>query len=167
MASESSFDVVSKVDRQEVANAVNQAAKEISTRFDFRNVGAEIELKGDAIMLKANAEERCLAVLDVLQTKLVKRGVSLKSVDFGEDAKPKPSGKEYRMEGVLKEGLSQEVAKKISKQIRDEFGKTVKAVIQGDELRVSSKSRDDLQAVQRSLKGNEDIDAALQFTNYR
>lgn len=167
MASESSFDVVSKVDRQEVDNAVNQAAKEISTRYDFRNVGASVELKGDALTLRANSEERCLAVLDVLQTKLVKRGVSLKSVDFGEDATPRPSGKEYRLEGVLKEGLSQEVAKKISKQIRDEFGKTVKAQIQGDELRVSSKSRDDLQAVQRALRANDDIDAALQFVNYR
>ncbi|WP_141494856.1 YajQ family cyclic di-GMP-binding protein [Kytococcus schroeteri] len=167
MASESSFDVVSKVDRQEVDNAVNQAAKEIGTRYDFRNVGAEVVLKGDALTLRANTAERCLAVLDVLQTKLVKRGVSLRSVDFGDDAEPKPSGKEYRLEGVLKEGLSQEVAKKISKQIRDEFGKSVKAVIQGDEVRVSSKSRDDLQAVQRALKANDDIDAALTFTNYR
>ncbi|SNC63002.1 hypothetical protein SAMN05445756_0815 [Kytococcus aerolatus] len=167
MASESSFDVVSKVDRQEVANAVNQAAKEINTRFDFRNVGASVELNGDSLTLKASSEERCLAVLDVLQTKLVKRGVSLKSVDFGEEATPKASGKEYRLDGVLKEGLSQETAKKIAKQIRDEFGKSVKPVIQGDELRVSSKSRDDLQAVQRALKANEDIDAALQFTNYR
>ncbi|OLT24801.1 YajQ family cyclic di-GMP-binding protein [Kytococcus sp. CUA-901] len=167
MASESSFDVVSKVDRQEVDNAVNQAAKEIGTRYDFRNVGASVELNGDNLMLKANTAERVLAVLDVLQTKLVKRGVSLKSVDFGEDSKPKPSGKEYRLEGVLKEGLSQENAKKVTKLIRDEFGKTVKTVIQGDEVRVSSKSRDDLQAVQRALKGSSDIDAALQFTNYR
>ena len=167
MASESSFDVVSKVDRQEVDNAVNQAAKEIGTRYDFRNVGASVELNGDNLMLKANTAERVLAVLDVLQTKLVKRGVSLKSVDFGEDSAPKPSGKEYRLEGVLKEGLSQENAKKVTKLIRDEFGKTVKTVIQGDEVRVSSKSRDDLQAVQRALKASSDIDAALQFTNYR
>lgn len=167
MASESSFDVVSKVDRQEVDNAVNQAAKEIGTRYDFRNVGASVELNGDNLMLKANTAERVLAVLDVLQTKLVKRGVSLKSVDFGEDSEPKPSGKEYRLEGVLKEGLSQENAKKVTKLIRDEFGKTVKTVIQGDEVRVSSKSRDDLQAVQRALKVADDIDAALSFTNYR
>ena len=113
------------------------------------------------------SEPRVLAVLDVLQTKLVKRGVSLKSVDFGEDSEPKPSGKEYRLEGVLKEGLSQENAKRVTKLIRDEFGKTVKTVIQGDEVRVSSKSRDDLQAVQRALKASSDIDAALQFTNYR
>ena len=162
-----SFDIVSEVDLQEVDNAVNQAAKEIGTRYDFRNVGASVELNGDNLMLKANTAERVLAVLDVLQTKLVKRGVSLKSVDFGEDSKPKPSGKEYRLEGVLKEGLSQENAKKVTKLIRDEFGKTVKTVIQGDEVRVSSKSRDDLQAVQRALKASSDIDAALQFTNYR
>ncbi|WP_462416996.1 YajQ family cyclic di-GMP-binding protein [Kytococcus sp. Marseille-QA3725] len=167
MASESSFDVVSKVDRQEVDNAVNQAAKEISTRYDFRNVGASVELTGDSLTLRANSAERCLAVLDVLQTKLVKRGVSLKSVDFGEEPEPKASGKEYRLDGALKEGLSQEDAKRLSKQIRDEFGKSVKAVIQGDELRVSSKSRDDLQAVQRALRANDEVDAALQFVNYR
>ncbi|MBO3129810.1 YajQ family cyclic di-GMP-binding protein [Dermatophilus congolensis] len=162
---DSSFDIVSKVDHQEVANAVNQAAKEISQRYDFKNVDASVDLSGETITMKANSEERCLAVLDVLQTKLVKRGVSLKSLDTG-DGTPKASGKIYRLDGALKDGISQENAKKISKLIRDEFGKTVKPVIQGDELRVSSKSRDDLQAVQRMLKES-DLDVALQFTNYR
>ena len=115
--------------------------------------------------MKANSEERCLAVLDVFQTKLVKRGVSLKSLDTGEN-KPRPSGKEYRLEGTLKNGISQDNAKKIAKLIRDEFPKNVKAQIQGDELRVSSKSKDDLQAVMAHLKGA-DLDVALQFTNYR
>jgi uncharacterized protein YajQ (UPF0234 family) len=160
VAGDSSFDVVSKVDHQEVDNAVNQAAKEIAQRYDFKGVGASVEWSGDTtIVMKANSEERVKAVLDVLETKLVKRGVSLKSLDKGE---PAPSGKEYR----LKEGLSQENAKKVAKLIRDEGPKNVKANIQGDELRVVGKSRDDLQAVQSLLRGAE-LDFAVQFTNYR
>ncbi|WP_168582139.1 YajQ family cyclic di-GMP-binding protein [Gephyromycinifex aptenodytis] len=162
---DSSFDIVSKVDHQEVANAVNQAAKEISQRYDFKGVEASVELAGESVTIKANSEERCLAVLDVLQTKLIKRGVSLKSLDTG-DGTPKLSGKIYRLDGALKDGITQENAKKISKLIRDEFGKTVKPTIQGDELRVSSKNKDDLQAVQQMLKGA-DLDVALQYTNYR
>lgn len=162
---DSSFDIVSKVDQQEVANAVNQTEKELSQRYDFKGVGASIDLSGDSITMKANSEERCLAVLDVLQTKLVKRGVSLKSLDTG-DGTPKVSGKIYRLDATLQDGISQENAKKVSKLIRDEFGKTVKPLIQGDELRVTSKSRDDLQAVQQMLK-NADLDFAVQFTNYR
>ncbi|WP_193312881.1 YajQ family cyclic di-GMP-binding protein [Georgenia subflava] len=163
---DSSFDIVSKVDRQEVDNAVNQAAKEISQRYDFKNVGASVSLSGDVVTMAANSEERVKAVLDVLQTKLIRRGVSLKALDLG-DGEPKPSGKEYRLAGSLKEGLSQESAKKITKLIRDEGPKGVKSQITGDEVRVSSKSRDDLQAVIALLKGADDIDAALQFINYR
>ena len=162
---DSSFDIVSKYDKQEIANAVNTAAKEIANRYDFKNVGASIELSGEKIVMKANSEERVKAVLDVLQTWLVKRKVSLKHLD-GADAEPKLSGKEYRLECALKEGISQENAKKIAKLIRDEGPKTVKAQIQGDELRVSSKSKDDLQAVMALLKG-QDLDVALTFTNYR
>jgi cyclic-di-GMP-binding protein len=164
VAGDSSFDVVSKVDHQEVDNAVNQAAKEIAQRYDFKGVGATVDWSGDElIVMTANSEERVKAVLDVLQTKLIKRGVSLKSLETGE---PKPSGKEYRLEATLKEGLSQENAKKVAKLIRDEGPKNVKANIQGDELRVVGKSRDDLQAVQALLRGA-DLDVALQFTNYR
>lgn len=163
---DSSFDIVSKVDRQEVANAVNQAAKEISQRYDFRNIGASVELAGDVIKMTANSAERCEAVLDVLQTKLVKRGVSLKHLDYSNDGEPRLSGKEYRLEATLQSGISSENAKKISKIIREEGPKSVKPVIQGDELRVTSKSRDDLQEVQRLLK-SKDLDVALQFTNYR
>lgn len=164
---DSSFDIVSKIDKQEVANAVNQAAKEIGSRYDFKNVGASVELSGESIVMKANSEERTLAVLDVLQTKLVKRGVSLKTLDYGDDdPTPKLSGKEYRLEAKLREGISSENAKKISKIIRDEGPKSVKARIEGEELRVTSKSRDDLQEVQALLKGS-DLDVALQFTNYR
>ncbi|CAM5783293.1 YajQ family cyclic di-GMP-binding protein [Cellulomonas persica] len=165
MASESSFDVVSKVDRQEVDNALNQAAKEIAQRYDFKGVGASIAWSGESILMVANSSERVLAILDVLQTKLIKRGISLKALDLG-DGEPKPSGKEYRLAAGIKEGLSSEVAKKLAKIVRDEGPKGVKTQIQGDELRVSAKSRDDLQAVIALLKGS-DVDAALQFTNYR
>jgi cyclic-di-GMP-binding protein len=163
VAGESSFDVVSKVDRQEVDNALNQAAKEISQRYDFKGVDASIAWSGDSVVMRANSEDRVKAVLDVFQTKLIKRGVSLKALDSGD---PRPSGKEYRIEAALKEGLSQENAKKISKIIREQGPKAVKAQITGDELRVSSKSRDDLQAVIALLKGR-DFGVALQFVNYR
>ena len=163
MAGESSFDVVSKVDRQEVDNALNQAAKEISQRYDFKGVDASIDWSGETIVMRANSEERVKAVLDVFQTKLIKRQVSLKALDAGE---PKASGKEYRLEATLKEGLSQENAKKVSKIIREQGPKTVKAQITGDELRVTSKNRDDLQAVIALLK-DADLDVALQFVNYR
>jgi uncharacterized protein YajQ (UPF0234 family) len=166
MASESSFDVVSKVDRQEVDNALNQAVKEIAQRYDFKGVGASIAWSGEKIVMVANSEERVRAVLDVFQTKLIKRNISLKALDTG-DGDPKPSGKEYRLEGTIKEGLSSEIAKKVTKLIRDEGPKGVKTQIQGDEVRVTSKARDDLQAVIALLKGADDIDAALQFINYR
>jgi len=155
---------VSKLDRQEVDNALNQAVKEIGNRFDFRGVGAAVAWSGEqAIDIRANSEERAQAVLDVLRDKLVKRGVSLKVLDPGE---PKLSGKEYRMAVALKEGITQDDAKKISKVIRDEGPAGVRAQIQGDELRVSSKKKDDLQTVIVLLKGKE-FDFALQFVNYR
>ena len=162
---DSSFDVVSKFDKQEVANAVNTAAKEIGNRYDFRGVGARVELVGEVIKMEANSEERCKAVLDVLQTWLVKRGVSLKHLDLPE-AGPRLSGKEYKLDAPLKEGISTENAKKVTKLIRDEGPKSVKTQIQGDEIRVTSKSRDDLQEVQRLLK-EADFDFAVSFANYR
>ena len=154
---------MSKVDRQEVDNALNQTSREISTRFDFKNVGAHIGWSGEQIEMKANSEERVNAILDVFQSKLIKRGISLKALEAGE---PKLSGKEYRISATITEGISQENAKKVSKIIRDEGPKGVKAQIQGDELRVSSKSRDDLQEIIALLKGK-DLDFAVQFTNYR
>ncbi|MGD0606096.1 MAG: YajQ family cyclic di-GMP-binding protein [Streptosporangiaceae bacterium] len=161
---ESSFDIVSKLDRQEVDNALNQAAKEIGTRFDFRGVGASISWSGEhAVDIRANSEERALAVLDVFKDKLVKRGVSLKTLDADD---PKPSGREYKMAVSLKEGITQDNAKKISKLIRDEGPKGVRAQVQGEELRVSAKKKDDLQAVISLLKGQE-FDFAVQFVNYR
>ena len=163
MPSESSFDIVSKIDRQEADNALNQAAKEISNRFDFRGVGAAISWSGETVEIRANSEERAKAVLDVFKEKLVKRGVSLKHLD---PAEPKASGKEYRISIALKEGITQENAKKVSKIIRDEGPSGVRAQVQGEELRVSSKKKDDLQAVISLLKGKE-FDLALQFVNYR
>ena len=160
---DSSFDIVSKVDHQEAENALNQARKEIEQRYDFKNTGASVEWSGEQVLIKANTEERAKAVLDVFESKLIKRGISLKSLDAGE---PFASGKEYRIQCSIKDGISSENAKKIGKIIRDEGPKGVKSQIQGDELRVQSKSRDDLQEVQRLLKAA-DLDVDLQFVNYR
>jgi cyclic-di-GMP-binding protein len=159
-----SFDIVSKVDRQEIDNALNQAVKELSQRFDFKNTGASVKWQGEmGVEIRANSEERAKAALDVFKDKLVKRKVSLKHLETKD---PELSGKEYRIDGTLAQGISQDNAKKISKIIRDEGPKGVKPQIQGDELRVVSKSRDDLQAVQTLLNGK-DLDVALQYVNYR
>jgi uncharacterized protein YajQ (UPF0234 family) len=164
MAQDSSFDIVSRVDHQEVDNALNQAAKEIGQRYDFKGTGASIAWSGqDQIVMVANAEDRVKAVLDVFQTKLIRRGVSLKALDTSD---PKPAAKEVRIVATLRQGLTQELAKKIAKVIRDQGPKSVKTQIQGEELRVSSKSRDDLQAVIALVK-EQDFDAALQFVNRR
>ncbi|MEU7312709.1 MULTISPECIES: YajQ family cyclic di-GMP-binding protein [Streptomyces] len=160
---DSSFDIVSKVERQEVDNALNQAAKEISQRYDFKGVDASLAWSGERIEMRANSEERVKAVLDIFQSKLVKRGISLKALDAGE---PQASGKEYRISASLEEGISQDNAKKVAKVIRDEGPKGVKAQVQGDELRVTSKSRDSLQEVIGLLKGK-DFDFALQYVNFR
>ena len=162
MAKESTFDVVSEVDKQEVANAVNQAAKELQQRYDFKDTGAEIEHTENTITLTANAEERVNAALDVLQSKMIRRGISLKALDASE---PVPTGKQHKITATIKEGIDQPTAKKISKLIRDEAPKSVKANIQGDQLRVSSKSRDDLQATINLLRDFED--APLQFINFK
>lgn len=163
MAADSSFDIVSKVDRQEVDNALNQAAKEVRQRFDFKGTDADIRWSGEQIEMGASGEERVKAILDVFQSKLIKRGISLKALDAGE---ARLSGKMWHITASTKQGISQEFAKKISKMVRDEGPKGVKCLIQGDELRVSSKSRDDLQAVQKLIK-DADLDIAVQFVNYR
>ena len=160
---DSTFDIVSKVDKMELDNALHQAQKEISQRYDFKNVGAEIDYSGEKVLMKANAEERVKAVLEVFESKLIKRGISLRSLDAGE---PYASGKEYRIEASVKQGIAQEDAKKIGKIIRDEAPKSVKSQIQGDELRVSSKSRDDLQVTMALLKAAK-LDVDLQFVNFR
>ena len=164
MAGDSTFDIVSKIDRQEVDNALNQAQRELSQRFDFKNTGAKIEWSGeDAVEITANAEDRARAVLEVFRDKLVKRQQSLKILDAGE---PRQSGRDTKLSVALKEGITQEHAKKVGKLIRDEGPKGVKVQVQGDELRVSSKKRDDLQEVIALVKG-QDYDFAVQFTNYR
>ena len=161
---DSSFDIVSKVDRQEVDNALNQAAKELATRFDFRGTDTTIAWKGEeGIELVSSTEERVKAAIDVFKEKLVRRDISMKAFDAGE---PQASGKTYKVGGTLKQGIDSENAKKITKLIRDEGPKGIKAQIQGDEIRVSSKKRDDLQAVISLLKGA-DLEVALQFVNYR
>ncbi|MDO4241433.1 MAG: YajQ family cyclic di-GMP-binding protein [Microbacteriaceae bacterium] len=160
---DSTFDVVSKIDHMEVDNATNQARKEIEQRYDFKGVGASIDVSGSKILFKANSEERVLATLDILQSKFIKRGMSLKTIEAGD---PYASGKEYRIEATLKEGIDQKTAKELGRIIREEGPKSVKSQIQGDELRVSSKSRDDLQETIALLK-NADVDVALQFVNFR
>jgi cyclic-di-GMP-binding protein len=159
-----SFDIVSKIDRQEVDNALNQAAKELAQRFDFRGTNAAVEWSGElGITIKADTEERAKAALDVFKEKLVKRSISMKALDAEE---PKQSGKQYVIAGTLRQGIDQDHARKIAKLIRDEGPKGVQAAIQGDQLRVSGKKKDQLQDVIALLKGS-DLDVPLQFTNYR
>ena len=159
-----SFDVVSKVDRQEVDNALNQAAKELSQRFDFRGTGTSISWTGEeAISVESETEERAKAAVEVFKEKLIKRNISLKAFEADD---PAVSGRTYKVRGKIVQGIAADKAKEISKAIRDEKFKGVQAQIQGDQLRVSSKKRDDLQAVQQLLRGK-DLDVALQFDNYR
>ena len=161
---DSSFDIVSKVDRQEADNALNQAAKELAQRFDFKNTGTTIEWKGElAVEITSGTEERAKAALDVFREKIVKRGLSLKSFEADD---PRSSGKEYKISGTFTAGISTEQAKKLAKLIRDEGPKSLKTQVMSDELRVTSKSRDDLQAVQ-ALVREADLDFATQFDNYR
>ena len=159
-----SFDVVSKVDRQEVDNALNQASKELAQRFDFRGVNASIEWSGElGVTIKADTEERAKAALDVFKEKLVKRSISMKALDAGD---PKPSGKGYAIAGTLRQGIDKDHAREIVKLIKDEGPKGVQAAIQDDQVRVTGKKKDALQEVQ-SLLRNADLDVPLQFTNYR
>ncbi|KDN19644.1 MULTISPECIES: YajQ family cyclic di-GMP-binding protein [Amycolatopsis] len=159
-----SFDVVSKVDRQEVDNALNQASKELGTRFDFRGTGTTINWAGEeALTIESETEERALAAVEVFKEKLIKRNISLKAFEAGE---PALSGKIYKISGKILQGIASDKAKQIAKFIRDEGPKGVQAQIQGDQLRVSGKKKDQLQDVIALLKGK-DFEIALQFTNYR
>jgi len=162
---DSSFDVVSKVDRQEVDNALNQAAKEVGQRFDFKNTGASITWSGDSgVEIKANSDDRVRAVLDVFKERLVKRSVSLKALDHGD---PQPAaGGTSRLVVSIRQGIDDEKAKAIVKRIKSDGPKGVQAQVQGDTVRVSSKKRDDLQAVIAMLR-EADFGIPLQFQNYR
>ena len=161
---DASFDIVSKVDHQEADNALNQAAKELSQRFDFRGTNATIVWAGDdSVTLTADTEERCAAAIDVFKEKLIRRDISMKSLEID---KPQASGKIFKVTGKLVSGIASDKAKAIAKLIKESGPKGVQAQIQGDQLRVTGKKRDDLQAVIALLKGT-DLDVALQFTNYR
>jgi uncharacterized protein YajQ (UPF0234 family) len=164
MASTYSFDVVSKFDFQELKNAVDQAQREIHQRYDLKDTGTEITLTEKDITISTASEYSLQAVKDTLESKLIKRGLSLKILDYQKEEQA--SGGRLRQHVKLREGLNDEVAKKLSKQIRDEF-KKVTPQIQGDLIRVQAKNKDDLQAVIQSLKGMEDLPVALQFVNYR
>ena len=159
-----SFDIVSKVDHQEVDNALNQAAKEIANRYDFKDTGSSIAWSGDNVEIRSNSDQRVKAVLEVFQEKLVKRGISLKALQHGD---PQPAGgNTSRLTVEINQGIADEKAKAIAKKIRSDGPKGIQAQIQGDQLRVSGKKKDDLQAVIALLKAK-DFDFALQFTNYR
>ncbi len=160
---ESSFDVVAEVDRQEVDNALNQARKELAQRYDFKGTDAQVAWSGDALAVTANSEERVLAALDVLKDKLVKRKVSLKALEYD---RPKPGARSsYRLDVDLVNGIPTEKAKAMVKQIKSAKLKVTPA-IQGEQLRISSKSRDALQETQSLLREN-DQDLPLKFTNYK
>lgn len=158
-----SFDVVSKVNSMEIENAVNQAQKELATRFDLRGSGAEIVREKDAIHLRANDSFKMRSLVEMMVGKLSKRGVDMKSLDQGE---PEISPLGHARQTIrIKQGIEGAVAKDISKFIRG-LGVKVTAAIQGDELRVTGKNRDDLQTVIAALK-QEDFPAALSFINFR
>ena len=160
---DNSFDVVVETDRQEVDNAINQASKEIAQRFDFKNTKAAIGWSGDQVVVSANSEERVDAALDVFKSKLVKRKVSLKALEHD---KPKPGGGGlYRLEVSFLNGIPADKAKALVKQIKASKLKVTPA-IQGDQLRISSKSKDALQETQALLRNN-DQGLPLRFTNYK
>ncbi len=159
-----SFDVVSKVEHQEVDNALNQAAKEIATRYDFKDTGSAIAWSGEKVEIKSNAEERCKAVLEVFKEKLVKREVSLKCLQHGE---PQPAGgNTVKLTIEINQGIADDKAKAIAKKIKADGPKGIQASIQGDQLRVTGKKKDDLQVVIQLLRES-DFGIPLQFTNYR
>ena len=160
---DSSFDIVSKIDRMELDNAVNQASRELETRFDFKGTGTKLEMSENLIKIESETEERAKAALEVLKEKMIKRNVSLKHID---PAEPQQSGKLTKISVALKEGITTENAKKVAKLLKDQGPKSIKTQIQGDELRVSSKSRDDLQAAIALVKSAQ-LEFAVQFTNYR
>ena len=162
---DSSFDVVSKVDRQEVDNALNQAAKEVGQRFDFKNTGASIRWSGEAgVEITANSDDRVKAVLEVFKERLIKRNVSLKALDHGDPQAA--GGGNSRLLVTIKQGIDDEKARAIVKRIKSDGPKGVQSAVQGDTVRVSSKKRDDLQAVIALLR-EADFGIPLQFTNYR
>ena len=166
MAKDSSFDIVSEFDRQELLNAVDQVKRDLQSRFDLKNSNSDIELEAEkTITITTSDDMKLRNIYDILQTKLVKRGLSIRILD----AQPVENalGGNVRQVYKLRKGLTQELAKKIVADIKDSKLK-VQASIQGDQVRVTGKSKDDVQEVIKLLRGNEDkYDYPLQFTNYR
>jgi uncharacterized protein YajQ (UPF0234 family) len=163
MASDSSFDVVSQYDEQELVNALDQTRREITTRYDLKDTKTEIAQSKDSITILTDSEMTLKSVRDILETKAIKRGLSLKIFKPGKEESAGQN--KVRQVITLQQGISQELAKEVNKHIRDQFPK-VKPQIQGEAIRVTAKSKDDLQAVITFLKGK-DYPVALQFTNYR
>jgi len=163
MASTFSFDIVSDFDRQELVNAIDTTKRDVQSRYDLKDTKTEIELGADAIVINTDSEFTLDAVHTLMQQRAAKRNLSLKIFDYGKIESA--SGSRVRQEIKLKKGISQDIAKQITKIIRDEY-KKVQASIQGDAVRVSAKSKDDLQVVMQRMK-QEDFPVALQFTNYR
>jgi cyclic-di-GMP-binding protein len=164
MAGDVSFDVVSDFDEQELRNALDQVRREVGQRFDFKGVTVDLAQGTDELVLVTDDEHRAAAVKDLIESKAVRRGLSLKIFDWG---KVEPAGgNKVRQAITLRRGLNDELAKKITRLIREEFPK-VKSQIQGDAVRVSAKSKDDLQKVIGRLRGLEDLPVPLQFENYR
>lgn len=157
-----SFDVVSEVDLQEVNNAVDQANREVGTRFDFKGVDAKFERNDNEIRLTAEADFQLNQMLDILRDKLVKRSVDIRALEVGE---PQPSGKLVHQTVIVRQGIDKDLARKIVKMIKDEKMK-VQAAIQGEKVRVSGKKRDDLQAVIAMLKDSK-VEMPLQYNNFR
>lgn len=158
-----SFDVVSKLEHHEVDNALDQARREVSQRFDFKGTDTDLEKNEEGIVIRSNSEGRCTAAYDVLTDKIVKRKINLKALKAGD---PKPAGgSTYRMVVELKEGIDQDTARKIVKLLKDSKTKA-QASIQGDVVRVSHKKRDALQEAIALIK-QEDLDLPLQFQNFR
>ncbi|AIQ75014.1 MULTISPECIES: YajQ family cyclic di-GMP-binding protein [Paenibacillus] len=163
MSSECSFDIVSKMDMQELTNAIHQTEKEIDNRFDFKNSKSSLKMEKDALIIASEDEYKLNAVIDILQSKMVKRGITLKNLDFGK-VEPASLGSVRQRLG-LKQGIDQENAKKINILIRDSKLK-VKSQIQGDQIRVTGKSRDDLQQIIQILR-KADLPLDLQFMNMK
>jgi uncharacterized protein YajQ (UPF0234 family) len=163
MSSENSFDIVSKFDLQEMINAITQAEKEIETRFDFKGSKSSLKLDKESLIIVSDDEYKLTAVIDILQSKMVKRGLTLKNVEYGK-IEPASLGT-VRQKLTLKQGIDQDNAKKINVLIRDSKLK-VKSQIQGDQIRVTGKSKNDLQAIMQLLR-KENLSLDLQFTNVK
>jgi uncharacterized protein YajQ (UPF0234 family) len=163
MASDCSFDIVSQFDEQELVNSIDQTRREVQTRFDLKDTKTEISLNKDNVTIVTESTLSLKGVRDILESKAVRRGLSLKIFKPGKEEEA--AGGRVRQVIELQQGISQELAKEINKSIRDKFPKT-RPQIQGDAIRVIAKSRDDLQAVIAFLK-QKDVPVALQFINYR